>query len=33
MIAPLREIYADPRVKVSRKVFNADRKIEEELTF
>jgi hypothetical protein len=33
MIAALREIHDDPRVKVSRKVFNADRKIEEELTF
>ena len=29
----LQEIYDDPRVKVSRKVFNADRRIEEELTF
>ena len=26
----LQEIYDDPRVKVPRKVFNADRKIEEE---
>jgi Transglutaminase-like superfamily len=33
VIAALQEIYDDPRVKVSRKVFNADRKIEEELTF
>ena len=32
-IAALREIYDNPRVKVSRKVFNADRRIEEELTF
>jgi hypothetical protein len=32
-IAALRETYDDPRVKVSRKVFNADRKIEEELPF
>jgi hypothetical protein len=32
VIAALREIYDDPRVKVSRKVFNADRKIKEELT-
>ena len=31
-IAALREIYHDPRVKVPRKVFNAARKIEEELT-
>ncbi len=30
-IAALREIYDDPRVKVARKVFNADRKVEEEL--
>jgi hypothetical protein len=29
----LQEIYDDPRVKVSRKVFNADRKVEEELAF
>jgi hypothetical protein len=33
VIAALRQIYDDPRVKVSRKVFNADRKIEEELSF
>ena len=32
-IGALQEIYDDPCVKVSRKVFNADRKIEEELTF
>jgi len=32
-IAALEEGYEDPRVKVSGKVFNADRKIEEELTF
>jgi hypothetical protein len=28
-----REIYDDPRVTVSRKVFIADRKVEEELSF
>lgn len=33
VIAALQEIYDDPRVKVSHKVFNADRKIDEELTF
>jgi hypothetical protein len=33
VVAALREIYCDPRVKVFRKVFNADLKIEEELTF
>ena len=33
MVGALQEIYDDPRVKVSRKVFNADRKIEEELSF
>jgi hypothetical protein len=32
-IAALQEIYNDPRVKVSGRVFNADRKIEEELAF
>ena len=32
VITALRDIYDDPRVKVPRKVFNADRKIEEELT-
>jgi hypothetical protein len=31
--APLREIYADPRVKVFRTVFNADHRAEEELPF
>jgi Transglutaminase-like superfamily len=31
--AALREIYDDPRVTVVRKVFNADRKVEEELSF
>jgi hypothetical protein len=31
VIAALREIYDDPRVKVPLKVFNADRKIEEGL--
>jgi hypothetical protein len=31
VMTALREIYDDPRVKVPRKVFNADRKIEEEL--
>jgi hypothetical protein len=29
--AALREVYDDPRVKVPSKVFNADRKIEEDL--
>lgn len=33
VIGALREVYDDPRVKVPRKVFNADRKVEEELTF
>jgi hypothetical protein len=33
MITALLEVYDDPRVKVPRKVFNADRRIEEELTF
>jgi hypothetical protein len=31
VIGALREIYDDPRVKVPSKVFNADRKIEEDL--
>lgn len=31
-LTALRELYDDPRVKVPRKVFNADRRIEEELT-